>query len=342
MKKCALCLENEATETNTHYLTDFITKRALNENGSNDRGKTLSFDKSTNNPFTTLSFKGISQEKLFEVLGREVTDEEIEKNKVETDFSVDRVFCPGCEKRFGTIETAFANKFLSKLRMNASLEKASVVEFKKDIKLFRLFWLMQVWRTAICTEEVNLSADCSEKLRKLIYEGLNANESEVKEFPLSITLLYSGTNAEDQTANDVGYSNDKCPILIYMNEFVIQFYEDESKTFFFDFYGLNDPATYRSFINHNEEVFRVRVMSAEEKKTHQDGYNGYINELWTRFYQQCFIDIWTSKIGYLPPYELQKEFVQALMSFENVPLGQTLSIERVVDFTAKFIYDKVN
>ena len=341
MKKCALCLENEATETNTHFLTDFITKRALNENGSNERGKTLSFDKSTNNPFTTVSFKGASPEKLFEVHGRETTDEEIERSKTETDFSVDEVFCPSCEKRFGIIETGFANKFLSKMRMNASLEKASVVEFKKEVKLFRLFWLMQVWRTAICSEEVNLSSKCSEKLRKLIFEGLNTDENEVKAFPLSITLLYSGTKAEDQTANDVGYTDDKCPIVIYMNEFVIQFYEDESQIFFFDFYGLNDPDTYKSFINYKEETFRVKVMSADEKKAHQDAYNEYINMQWTRFYQQCFIDIWTSKIGYLPPYELQEEFIESLMNFKDIPLGQTLSIERVVDFTAKFIDKKV-
>jgi hypothetical protein len=76
-----------------------------------------------------------SPEKLQEALGRETTEKENEASIEKTDYSVDYVFCPICEKHFGKIESEFADKFLKKLRMNPSLENASKVEFKKAIQI---------------------------------------------------------------------------------------------------------------------------------------------------------------------------------------------------------------
>ncbi|MNU98616.1 hypothetical protein D3C71_887280 [compost metagenome] len=343
MKKCALCLEKEATETNTHYLTDSIIRRTLNEGGSKERGKTLSFGVSNTSPFTEMSFKeNTSPEKLQEALGRETTEEENEASIAQRDYSVDEVFCSACEKRFGKIESAFTDKFLKKLRMNPSLENASEVEFEKDIKIFRLFWLMQVWRSAVCTETVKLSSDISEKLRSLILLGIEVDENELKQFPLSITLLYTGTDPETHTENLVGYTSDTNPILILMGEFVIQFFENNESVRYFDFHGLNDEMTYTQFINYQETAFKVRVLSDIKRKAFLISVIDQDLVLPKfEFYMKTFIAFWVEVTGSPPPGHTVGEYTKELTDFNNVPVGQVLSEERVIDFTIKFIAKKI-
>jgi hypothetical protein len=344
MKKCALCLEKEATETNTHYLTDSIIRRTLNEGGSKERGKTLSFDISNTSAFTEMRFKeNTSPEKLQEALGRETTEKENEASIEKTDYSVDYVFCPICEKHFGKIESEFADKFLKKLRMNPSLENASKVEFKKDIKLFRLFWLIQVWRSSVCTDTVKLSSQVSENLRSLIFSGMEADENQLNQFPLSITLLYTGTDPETHTENLVGYTSDTNPNFIIMGEFIIQFFENDESVRYFDFHGVNDETTYKEFVNYQEAVFKVKVMSDEKRKAFlvsvidQD-----IVVPKFAFYMKSFAGLWSVATGSLPPAQIIEEYTKELMDFNEVPLGQVLSEERIIDFTISYIARKLD
>lgn len=341
MNKCALCLKNDAIETNTHYLTDFVTKRALNQDGSNERDKNLSFQFSASSPFTKLTFKkNTSVEKIREVLGRDSTDQENEESKTSKDYSVDFVFCPVCEKKFGAIESAFANKFIPKFRMNKTLEGVPEVDVIKDIKLFRLFWLMQIWRTSVCDTNLEISKETAEKLRQLIFSGMGADESELKKFPLVVSVLYSGTVAEEQTANMVGVTLENKPNVIFMNDFVIQFFEDISEIKFLEYYGLNDKKKFKRFINCNESVFKVEIKSNEEKKLLIDRFTteNFVKP-WIEFYRKAFIDIWVSKFPFEPPVAVQDDYIKALMNFDGVPVGQTLSIERVSNFTAQYIFN---
>ena len=248
---CALCKEKEAYKKNTHFLTDGIIRSCLNLDGSREREKGFYFDLSNGNAFIEFNFqRGTSIDKLKCLLGREATEEEIEKAKL-IPFSVDNVFCGDCENYFTEIESKFISEILPSFR-NTDLthkEKINLI----DIKTVRLFFYIQVWRTAICDDTLKLSDDTAENLRELILNHKTVDTSEIKNYPLAITYLQTIGDETEYTTNYVGYTSDRNPNLIIMNDFVIQFYESPDTVPFFDFYGLITEENYKQFINLNEE-----------------------------------------------------------------------------------------
>lgn len=60
---CALCQENEADKTNTHYLIDGIIRRCLNEDGVNIRGKEFMFERIQQTPFLDFKFQQATSQK---------------------------------------------------------------------------------------------------------------------------------------------------------------------------------------------------------------------------------------------------------------------------------------
>jgi hypothetical protein len=270
MITCALCLKERNPRSNTHYLTDAIIRTALNQNGVKDRdyGYYMAFD--SNKPFADFKFqRATSTEKLESLLGRPVTEEEMQKSKDEIDFSVNDKFCNECEENFGVIEKAFIPVVL-KLFRNQDLNELTQLPLDENkSKILRLFFLLQVWRTSVCDKDFNISNELSEFLREKIYHG---DFSGLESIPLSITYLQTlpdeipssvqiDPKEKDayKTSNWVSPMGGKNPNIIFMNDFVIQLYEDLS--FPFDsFYGLNEKENYIDFLNYNKENFKVKVI----------------------------------------------------------------------------------
>lgn len=75
---CLLCGKNEATKSNTHYLTDSIIRTALNPSGGNKSGTGLYWQFSTEKAGLKFGFQRSTFDlKLEETLGRIPTPEEI-------------------------------------------------------------------------------------------------------------------------------------------------------------------------------------------------------------------------------------------------------------------------
>jgi hypothetical protein len=343
METCALCLLNKPTKTNTHYLSYSIIKNALNENGSKEREKTLSFDLSNDKIFTKVNFKSaISPEKLHEIFGRELTEEELEESKSSPDeFAVHYVFCPSCEDRFTEIESKFSASSMMKMRYNKSFEDKTHIDIT-EIGLFRLFWLLQIWRTSICIDAFRISEEISEKLRLIILQGLEATEQSLKQFPLAITFLYTGEDLKEYETNHVVIAGRTKPNFIEMNDFAVQFYETIEDVQFFDYYGLNNEEDYKDFVNYNESVFKVKILSCNERKAYHAEFDLHekVNPT-LKILSEKFSQIWNSKIGYPPPIDLVQEYLIAVTKTESIPIGEYLSENRIIDFTVKFIAEKV-
>jgi hypothetical protein len=172
---------------------------------------------------------------------------------------------------------------------------------------------------------------------------MEADENQLNQFPLSITLLYTGTDPETHTENLVGYTSDTNPNFIIMGEFIIQFFENDESVRYFDFHGVNDETTYKEFVNYQEAVFKVKVMSDEKRKAFlvsvidQD-----IVVPKFAFYMKSFAGLWSVATGSLPPAQIIEEYTKELMDFNEVPLGQVLSEERIIDFTISYIARKLD
>lgn len=332
---CALCKLREATKKNTHYLTDGIIRSCLNQDGSNDREKGLYFDLSNDSPFIDFNFqRSTSVEQIEDTLGREINDTEIEAAK-KIPYSVDDVFCPICEGIFTIIESRFSEKILPQLR-GADLSHPNRVLIA-DWKLARLFFYLQIWRTSVCTDVVKLSKATAEALRQLILNHEQAEPEALNQFPIVVTYLETLGGDKEYTTNLVGYTGHTDPNLIIMNDFVIQFYENADSVSWFDFYGLNDPATYEEFVNTDEDRFAVRVIHNQERKQlirkMVDTEKGKPT---VEAYKQMFTAGWYSVFREQPSAQTEQEFLDELL-IKKTALGVKFTKEVVLHTIVDFV-----
>lgn len=334
---CELCRLQEATKTNTHYLTDGIIRSCLNYDGSaasKDREKGLYFDLSNDKALIDFNFqRATSVSQVEEALGREPNEEEIEA-ATQIPFSVDYVFCPACEAIFTTIESEFAAKVLPQLR-GANLQNVDRVRIE-DSQLARLFFYLQVWRSAVSTEHVKLSPATAEALRQLILHHADADPAALRSFPLVVTYLET-LSAYEYTTNLVGYDYSAEPAIILMNDFIIQFYESEESAKWSDYFGLYDAANFQDFVNYHEDIFSVRVLHEPQRKAfihslREERKQGQmLDEI--RF---MFSESWKKATGYAPDDQLQQAFIQKLV-LSDAPIGVKYARSTVIHAIIEFV-----
>ncbi|HKC67923.1 MAG TPA: hypothetical protein VKG26_06810, partial [Bacteroidia bacterium] len=239
-----------------------------------------------------------------------------------------------CEDIFSAVEDKFASKYLPQFR-NSSSAVGNQLHFE-DTTTFRLFFLMQVWRTHICTEKFKISASTSEKLRTLI---LVPDETLLKEFPLSVTYLTTSGDQFEYTKNFVGFATDHTPNIIFMNDFTIQFYDEiNSVRKCLPLYGINRPSTFRYFLNYHEKEFIVKVMSDKERKEilTQAVIEFKVTPLLDTL-RQGFIDHWIKKFGTPPTLSLTQSYIDGVIDWHNLPQVQRLSEDRIRQYTNEFL-----
>lgn len=335
---CALCKNREADKKNTHYLTDGIIRSCLNQDGSGDREKGFYFDLSNKSSYVEFNFqRETSVEKLEESLGRQPTDEEIENAK-KIPFSVDYVFCNQCENLFSEIENFFIDIILPKFR-NSDLDDINNIEISER-KEVRLFFYLQIWRTHICENTLKLPESTAEDLRQILlgFESIELND--LNHYPLSITYLQTSGDLKEYTTNFVGFTNDKNPYLILLNDFVIQFFDSNENIRFFDFHGLNTQENYQNYINIKEESFVIPVF---QNNTRKQFLNAIINAEKVKqtldFYRDSFNKLWFLTFGDYPPIRITQEYINEIVgdNFEVLKYSR----ERIIELTRNFILKKL-
>ena len=337
--KCALCKENDANKKNTHYLTDGIIRSCLNQDGSQRRGKGFYFDMSSNTALVEFNFQQeTSVAKLEEALGRQATDEEIERAK-EIPFSVDDVFCSDCEKRFTKIEDEFIKEILPKLRDSdlSSLNELTVNEGA----LAWAFYYLQVWRTSVCTEAFSISDDVSEQLRLFILNRDTEEPAEMPVYPMAVSYLTTVGGPKEFTRNFVGFGNVTNPNLVLMNDFVIQFYEDEGDLPFFDFHTLNTPEDYLDFINLDPKVFKHKIISNDGRNRLLRSYNAERAKNAVEFYKNNFVKLWSMLTQRYPSEQIVNEYLDELINGDEFNILKYSKLQ-VIEKTTAFIKSKLN
>lgn len=335
---CALCNEKEANKKNTHFLTDAIIRSCLNQDGSQARERGFYFDLSGNTPFVEFNFqRGTTIEYLEKSLGRLPTEQEIENAKT-IPFSVDNVFCGDCESIFTEIEGQFIETILPKLR-NSDLSTISILKLE-DVKLLRLFFYLQVWRTAVCDQSFFITNKTLESLRTIILNNKDIETSEIFHFPISITYLQTTGGEKEYTSNFVGYTSDRFPNIIFMNDIVIQFFESIDQIQFFDFYKLNDE-DYREYINLKESQFIVRVFQNDRRKQfYHDLSEGEKVKNAIDFFSEKFSLAWTGLFGFTPPNSILQEYINFITKGSEYHILKYSPLN-VIDLTKEFLEKKL-
>ena len=109
MKKCPICLDNDATKTNVHMIPWFLIKKVVTQDGSGLREMVMSFSLSPRSMSKVYTGQGILPEKIAD-LG-ELSELQIEKHEP---YSRDYLICPKCEDKLSKLEAFFASEFNDK------------------------------------------------------------------------------------------------------------------------------------------------------------------------------------------------------------------------------------
>lgn len=316
-------------------MTDSLIRSCLNYDGSNDREKGLYFDISNDTPFVDFNFqRDTSIEKLEEGLGRQPSEEEIENAK-RIPFSVDYFFCSVCESLFEEIENAFSSQILNKLR-EGELGSITVLKFT-DFKLLRLFFYLQVWRTSACDPSFRILEKSQEKLRTIIKNHKTITNDDITSFPLSICFLETLGGREEYTYNTVGYTSADAAKVLFINDFVVQFYDDPNDTQFSDLFGLISYEHLTQTINYMEKEFSIAIISNEIRK----GFNNRLLE-YTKvipaldFYIDRFIKVWNRLFETDPTLEIVEEYLTELCGDDKFNILK-YSMSYVLGVTEEFV-----
>src|SRR5690606_1152386 len=93
---------------------------------------------------------GVLPEKIQQITGRQLSDDEIEQNK--NPFINKNLVCRKCEMRFGYVESEFSRKIYSKIvkKSNAELKKdtCNYISFEHEKWLALQFVIINVWRAS--------------------------------------------------------------------------------------------------------------------------------------------------------------------------------------------------
>jgi len=266
MGNCALCGKSKADKKNTHYLTDYIIRSALNQDGidgSKNREKGAYFDLTTGIPEFKFQ-RNTSPEKIKEIIGRQPTDGEIEDSKENIEYSKDNIFCSKCEERFTKIENDF-KPICNNFRNGNYVNKEKIVfSDQKDILKVKLFFILQLWRTAVC--DANFIVD--DETMKCMKDAIDDPTLEkICKVPISVSYLTTKGDNKEYTGNIVGHNTlEKGPSVIFMNDFVIQLYSVNSDFRYENLYGINDENTYCDFIHSKNSDFKIKNISNEGRK----------------------------------------------------------------------------
>jgi len=220
-----------------------------------------------------------SADKITEVLGREITDEEIDS--LTDHYAVKYILCKDCEDKMERIESHFNDNLFKIVFDNKSTSKTKVNNQiihsvqNADNNIVRLFIISLIWRSSIANiGSFSLEHKIQEKLRVLLDKSLDlnlqelkkkskANGREIRSFPL---ILFSTRFFSDTTSNLVHIHKSNGPYFFKINEYIILFGTkwNQIKNNKNDFYGLSKLINYKESINLNETEIKVTELPGSD------------------------------------------------------------------------------
>ena len=335
MDKCKLCKNNNATQTGSHIFTLSLIKSAINEVGEKARGKELTFGISSYEFFSLYFGQKIQPEKIEEVIGKEIEEEDIDQNI--NPFTIDYLVCTNCEKRFTTVENYFYNHIQLYLNKPETVlpdnrKYGKHMKLDEDASLLtRLYFYIQIWRASAAKyEDFSLDNPTEEKLRKIIDRTLTLdlqstivackhNQKAITQFPLVIShaqTIYDEDNKIKLTENVVYIDPHERPNFLILNDFFIQFYIQKkhvqsSKKFF---YGLTDILNGKDIINFEERELIVSQLSDTERLKIIRNLYHQLSNMVIRNYTRDFIHDFYNTYGYLPSDKVILSAINLLIS----------------------------
>jgi hypothetical protein len=202
-----------------------------------------------------------------------------------------------------------------------------------DSRFVRLFFILQFWRCHVCNTEIKLNQRVAEEFRGIIQNYDKIDIDVLKKYPMSVSFILS-PKQKDHTRHFVGMASGRNPYVIFMNDYVVQLYDDMESVNYYSLYGLNNKETFKDYINCNEDIFKIQIVQ---------------NNSWSRIsdmFFQCeiiplvineFINMYHEKMDRTPSFMEIKEIV---MYYESSRISLAFTKDALQNFTSQYFKDK--
>ncbi len=335
---CELCKQEKLPKSNTHYLTDAIIRDCINADGYTGREKGLYFGISNKGMGLEFNFqKSTPVDSIEQVLGRAPSEEEIEKAK-QNPYSVNDKFCIECEQKFTKIETKFIEKYYHPLFRKRCFVQEKLN--KQDALSIRLFFLLQIWRSAICVEHFVISDKIKKSIRNIISTE-DFFSDRILDVPLYVAYL--ATPEDDYSTNFVDLRSTKEYSIIFMNDFIIACVESRDEIANDDKDILQQIAPdYKNFINFQCDNIQVQFFSENERKKilEKDIASNVADNTINNWFE-IFSQLWRKFTQTDPCPEMRMELVRyILQNAKNNP--QAFLEKEILHRIAEFTFSKLN
>jgi len=214
------------------------------------------------------------------------------------------------------------------------------ISFNENI-LIRKFFLLQVWRTAVCVRGFNISEDLSKSIRTIILNHETASEK-IVEIPLNVTYLNTVGDDYEYTKNLVGYGVIDGNNVIFLNDFIIQIFRSVDRIHYIEFFGLNDEKTFRTFTNFNEKQFIIKIIDNQKRIDISTKY--YVQEKvdqHLQFYRHLFVRHHIRMFGYQPLQRTTASFINGIINGTDTTEELRYSISRFITYTNNFFNELI-
>lgn len=327
---CKLCQNNPLENVGSHIFTESIIRTALNQDGYTKReDKEIIYKISPERIGIDFIGSGVLPEKIQQITGKQLSDDEIEQNK--NPFINRNLVCRKCESRFGHVESEFLRKIYSNIvkKNNADLKKytCNYISFKHEKWLALQFVIINVWRASTSNySDWKLDLNHEEYLRQFILSTADdniesiinktiENKDNIKHF--HFVLNYFIQESENLTENGVLVDTWENPYFILLNRLSL----------IFDFVPFNEmklPELLNDIIDKNfmciipsseSAELRLGINSDEQRK--ELYYRVSVkaaNDILKRI-DRIFIDTHKHTFGFQPPLNSMIYFKQSVANY---------------------------
>lgn len=311
MPLCKLCKNAEANMKNAHLIPHFLIKTATNQDGSPLRDKELIFSMASNDFVDVYFGRDVSVEKIVEVRGKELTDEEIAAQS--NSFTRDGLICRDCEGKIAVVESYIAEHLYNPLvagQFNIVGEDAKGAKLSEWAKvapgLYYLFVYSIFWRCSVARfDGFYLHPKIEEVLRGLLDANLDNNLNSMKAINATligqlptISTFSEIPEGADPTGNFINVQRTRFPYFLIVNRMTFQLYEKERqlKGAQFHLNGLSNMLEKQVGVMNKNSVVKLSIINPGQgaeltKYTYQklaEKYNrwqiGTVHELHKRIF----------------------------------------------------------
>jgi len=348
---CGLCKTRPANQTGSHIFNHSLIRDVINvidpktNKVDGRRNREVAFSISPTNFVTPFLGRQVNNEMAEKLLGRPITDEEIENSK-NNPYTVDFFLCTICEGRIEKVESYFMDNVHTRLRGGTcnivqSLPDLSIATCEGiNDKLVRLYIYSLIWRAGeveymgfkIQKGHNNLLRSILDQnldpdLRKIV-RNVEENKDKINSLPLKIFYLTTPPSKSTENVIHMGLSKEPYFFMISDICFQLFFKRKHVTNHYYWQWGLSKFKKVEELVNIDEKPMKIGVVSNDFREDVVKNLFKHASEVIMKPGLETFSLGFQAYFGRKPSTALIKEIKDEFNDITTAPQFEWYSLDR--------------